>query len=125
MPQITITFDCSDQSFQFNPDPLQVPFDANSTITWKVVGTQIPRGGSVVFPESDGITFGSDWPGSQPTQDPDDPTVYTADDNNDSSNTIGDFKYTTTISYFDGSTTTTPTFDPDVENEGPPMVSRR
>ena len=126
MPQITITFDCSDQSFKFSPDPLQVPYNANSTIKWKVVGAHIPQGGSVTFPQSGGITVPANWPGTQPARDPNDSSVYSADDNNNSANTVGDFKYTTTLSYFNGTTTTSPSFDPDVQNEGPPpMVSRQ
>jgi hypothetical protein len=126
MPQITIQFDCSDQSFQFSPDPLPVPYNSNETITWKLVPIKIPTNGTVTFPATGGVTFGSDWPGSQPTRDPNDPRKYTVDDDNDSASTEGDFKYTTKIAYFDGLTSTTPTFDPDVENEGPPpMVSRK
>jgi hypothetical protein len=124
MPQITITFDCSNQSFNFNPDPLQVPYNANSTIVWKLVGTQVPSGGSVTFPSTGGITFASNWPGTQPTQDANDPSKYSATDNNNSSNTTGDFKYTTNINYSDGTNTISKQYDPDVENESPSTVSR-
>lgn len=126
MPQITITYNCSTSVFQFNPDPLDVPYQANSTITWKVQGTQVPAGTTVQFPSTGGITFGPGWPGTTPVINPNDSTKYTADDNNTSSNTAGDFKYTTTLQVTDGQgQTTNPSHDPDVENEPPPTVSRR
>jgi hypothetical protein len=126
MPQITITYNCSNGNFGFNPDPLQVPFQANDTITWKVTGTQVPSGTTVQFPSTGGITFAPGWPGSTPAIDPNDSSKYTASDNNTGTNTVGDFKYTTKLQVTDGTGTTTyPTHDPDVENDGAPaMVSR-
>jgi hypothetical protein len=127
MPQITITYNCRSGRFHFHPDPLPVPYNANSTITWKVVGKHVPSGGSVTFPATSGVVFGSNWPGTTPVIDPNDATQYTAQDNNNSSNTAGDFKYTTTLAVTDGQgQTTNPSYDPDVENEGPPAtISRR
>jgi hypothetical protein len=127
MPQITVTYNCSNGRFHFHPDPLRVAYNANSTITWKVVGKHVPSGGSVRFPATGGIVFQSSWPGTTPGIDPNDSTQYSASDNNNGTNTAGDFKYTTTLTVTDGQGgTTSPTHDPDVENEGPPAtVSRR
>ena len=127
MPQVTITYNVTTGLFQFNPDPLPVPYNADTTITWKVQATQPTPGTTVQFPSTGGIVFGPGWPGTTPVIDPDDPKKYSATDNNDASNTVGDFKYTTTLAVTDGQgQTTNPSFDPDVENQGPPpMVSRK
>lgn len=122
MPQITITYNLTTGVFQFNPDPLDVPYNANSTITWKVQGTQPPPGSSVQFPPTGGITFGPNWPGTTPVIDPNDSSKYSCTDNNNAANKTGDFKYTTTLAVTDGNgNTTNPSHDPDVENQGPPV----
>jgi hypothetical protein len=126
MAQITITFNYGNRTCNFSPNTLQVPYNANADITWKLVVTgNVPSGTTVKFPPTGGIVFAPGWPGSTPTIDPNDPTKYTATDDNDSSNTLGDWKYTTSIEIDTANSGGLISFDPDVQNEGPPMISRK